>query len=122
MEAALEALKDNGVVTRTDGLTATVYAIGADEYLEAAPTPASFSDSRILQSASWMLGISDGPSPNRLRMSTTTRKCPICTMSGWSAQAAFDRRIPSASTVVSRPGISRKGPSTLSWRPVSFST
>ena len=36
VEGALEALLENGVVSRTDGLTATVYSIGSEHYLEAA--------------------------------------------------------------------------------------
>ncbi len=36
VEGALEALRDNGVVARTDGLTATLYSIGAEQYLQAA--------------------------------------------------------------------------------------
>ncbi|MGI9585756.1 MAG: glycerol-3-phosphate 1-O-acyltransferase [Acidimicrobiia bacterium] len=36
VEGALEALRANGVVHRTDGLTATVYSIGPEQHLEAA--------------------------------------------------------------------------------------
>jgi glycerol-3-phosphate O-acyltransferase len=36
LEGALEALRANGVVHRTDGLTATVYSIGPEQHLEAA--------------------------------------------------------------------------------------
>lgn len=36
VEGALESLRMNGVVTRIDGLTETLYAIGPDQYLEAA--------------------------------------------------------------------------------------
>ena len=36
VEEALEALRENGVVTRTDGLTETIYAIGPEQHLEAA--------------------------------------------------------------------------------------
>ena len=35
-EGALEALRANGVVTRIDGLTETLYAIGPEQYLQAA--------------------------------------------------------------------------------------
>jgi glycerol-3-phosphate O-acyltransferase len=36
VEGALESLRANDVVARTDGLTETLYSIGADQYLEAA--------------------------------------------------------------------------------------
>nr|MDJ0792576.1 1-acyl-sn-glycerol-3-phosphate acyltransferase [Acidimicrobiia bacterium] len=36
VEGALEELRDNGVVSRTDGLTATIYSIGPEHHLEAA--------------------------------------------------------------------------------------
>lgn len=36
VEVALEALQENGVLSRTDGLTATVYSIGREHELEAA--------------------------------------------------------------------------------------
>ncbi len=36
VEGALEALRANGVVARTDGLTATLYSIGTEHYLQAA--------------------------------------------------------------------------------------
>jgi glycerol-3-phosphate O-acyltransferase len=36
VEGALESLRSNDVVTRIDGLTARLYAIGPDQYLEAA--------------------------------------------------------------------------------------